>query len=200
MLCWANNDGACGRRCPCWRRCCVVLGDVVVPLRRRVAVDVYNVCSHCIGRRPLVWLTPLLWFHPISAARGGSSLLGCGSCLWGGAEAKASQADTSSDAVSLLGGIICLPLPPPRPMAGRLAGGSSSVPASLHSTHCRLDCLGRGGCFAAMSPCFISGGCFAAVFMLLGGCFATGSCFELGRCFVVVLLWRMLCRRGRTFR
>ena len=47
---------------------------------------------------------------------------------------------TSSDAVSLLGGIICLPLPPPRPMAGRLAGGSSSVPASLHSTHCRLDC------------------------------------------------------------
>ena len=103
-------------------------------------------------------------------------------------------------AVSLLGGIMCLPLPPPRPMAGRLAGGSSSVPASLHSTHCRLDCLGRGGCFAAMSPCFISGGCFAAVFVLLGGCFATGSCFELGRCFVVVLLWRMLCRRGRTFR
>jgi len=48
VLCWANNDGACGRRSPPWRRCCVVLGVVVLPPR----------------------------FHPLGAACAGSSSRG----------------------------------------------------------------------------------------------------------------------------
>lgn len=85
--CWANNDGACERRFPRWRRCCVVLGDVILPPRRRVAIDVLHLCFPCFGRHPLVWL---LSPYVVPSLR---------HCLWrvvvawgaalGGAEAKA---------------------------------------------------------------------------------------------------------------
>jgi len=54
--CWANNDGAYERRFPRWRRCCVILGDVILPPRRLVAIDVLHLCFPCFGRHPLVWL------------------------------------------------------------------------------------------------------------------------------------------------
>ena len=55
VLRWANNDGTCGRRSPPWRRCCVLLGDVVLLPRLRVAVDAFHRCF-LIGCRALVWL------------------------------------------------------------------------------------------------------------------------------------------------
>ena len=151
-----------------------------------------------------------MWFHPIGTAYGGS--LSHGVRLWGGAEAKA-FACLQADDGDVLGRRFpswrhhsFAPSPVP-PMACRLIGGSSVVPALLHSPCCRLGCLGRGGCFAALSRCplmfadgglldladalllyFFSGGCFTVVIVLLGGCFATGSCFELGGCFAAILL------------
>ena len=147
VLCWANNDGACGRRFPCWRRCCVVLGDVILPPHRRVAIDVLHLLS-------LLWSPPfgvvavaIRGSIPSALLMEGRCRMGCGSGV--GLRRKPLPAcrlmmATPSGPVSLLGGIIRLPLPPSCPMAGHLAGGSFFVPASLHFTHCRLDCFGCG--------------------------------------------------------
>ena len=64
-------------------------------------------------------------------------------------------------------------------MAGLLFGGSSSVPTSLRITCCRLGCLGRGGCFAAVVVLF--GGCFATVSCLLSLGIFSDSIFSLCR-------------------
>ena len=85
--CWANNDGACERRFPRWRRCCVVLGDVILPPRRRVAIDVLHLRFPCFVATLWCGCCRHMWFHRIGTAYGGS--LSHGVRLWGGAVAKA---------------------------------------------------------------------------------------------------------------
>ena len=154
MLCWANNDGACGRRCPRWRRCCTVLGGIVAVLLLMCTTCAFTalVAALWCGSRHL------LWFHHIGAAPGGSSLLGWGSNLWAGDEAKAFACLQANDG-DILGRHFpswrhhsFAPSPVP-PMAGPMIGSSSVVLALLHFPRCRLGCLGRGrgGCFAALS-------------------------------------------------
>ena len=115
---------------------------------------------------------------------------------------------TPSGAVFLLGGIIrSLHSPAVPPMAGRLIGGSSCIPASLR-LHCRPGSLGRGGCFAVLVRCLL--------LLADGGSLALADALPLCSCCLVdalppmvtssladalppFLLWRILCRRGCAF-
>ena len=117
---------------------------------------------------------------------------------------------TPSGAVFLLGGIIrSLHSPAVPPMAGRLIGGSSCIPASLRFLHCRPGSLGRGGCFAVLVRCLL--------LLADGGSLALADALPLCSCCLVdalppmvtssladalppFLLWRILCRRGCAFR
>jgi len=134
--------------------------------------------------------------------------------LWGGAQAKvyaclqANDGDAFGRRFPSWRHHSFAPFPGRTPMAGRLIGGSSCIPASLH-LHCRPGSLGRGGCFAVLVRCLL--------LLADGGSLALADALPLCSCCLVdalppvvtscladalppFLLWRILCRRGCAFR
>ena len=134
--------------------------------------------------------------------------------LWGGAQAKvyaclqANDGDAFGRRFPSWRHHSFAPFPGRTPMAGRLIGGSSCIPASLH-LHCRPGSLGRGGCFAVLVRCLL--------LLADGGSLALADALPLCSCCLVdalppvgtssladalppFLLWRILCRCGCAFR
>ena len=173
VQCWTINDGACGRRSPPWRRCCDVLGDVV-PLPHLCGI-VFLAALLVVGRRR--------WGGCSGVELRRKSMPVCRPMM-----------ATPSGAVFLLGGIIRSLHSPAAPH-----GWSPDRWFILHTCLApfalspwkprswRMLCrLGSMSAFTCRWWFVGPGGCVAAVFVLLGGCFATHGYFEFGGCFAAV--------------